>query len=328
MISHRRYCCARLLNRHRPRGFTLLELVVVMAIIGLLASLIFPAVQSTREASRMTQCRSHLQQCAVGVINHEATHGWYPTGGWGKNWVGISDLGYGIEQPGGWIFNTLPFIEQANVRDLNVGEVSASNAARLGIPIPLLICPTRRSPTTFANLRQPVLCDPVTRVARNDYALNGGSLFISYDNGPASLEEAATFNWKDFTQSNGLVHQRSRVRHRDILDGTSVCYLVGEKHLRQDQYETGIDRGDNESAYSGDDRDLVRFTGFAHSGRFEPLSDSFISPEEGLVFGSSHPSGWNMSYCDGTVRTMSFYINKGLHSRLGSRNDGEVVSSQ
>ena len=103
-------------------GFALVELLVVITIIGILISLLLPAVQSAREAARRTQCPNNLKQMGLAILNHHQAHDYFPTTGWGANWVGDPDRGFTERQPGGWIYNTLPFIEQQTLRDIGSGE--------------------------------------------------------------------------------------------------------------------------------------------------------------------------------------------------------------
>ena len=98
----------------RKSGFTLVELLVVIAIIGILVALLLPAVQAARESARRQQCSNNLKQLALAAINHHEVAGHFPTGGWGWWWVGDPDRGFGKEQPGGWIFNLMPFTEESS----------------------------------------------------------------------------------------------------------------------------------------------------------------------------------------------------------------------
>src|SRR4051812_3725372 len=100
------------IHRKLKAGFTLVELLVVISIIAMLMLLIGPAVQSARNAARRLECRNNVKNLCLGAKQHVAKFNRYPTGGWGWNWIGDSNLGTAEKQPGGWMFNILPYIDQ------------------------------------------------------------------------------------------------------------------------------------------------------------------------------------------------------------------------
>ena len=85
---------------------------MVIAIIGILVALLLPAIQAAREAARRTQCKNNLRQIALACLNHESTHKTFPHGGWGWHWMGDPDKGFGRKQPGGWIYQATPYLEE------------------------------------------------------------------------------------------------------------------------------------------------------------------------------------------------------------------------
>ena len=95
----------------------------MITIIGILIALLLPAVQAAREAARQLQCKNNLKQLSLGCLNHESLFKRFPTGGWGFAWTGDADQGTDRRQPGGWIYNVLPFIEQPAMHDLGAGHV-------------------------------------------------------------------------------------------------------------------------------------------------------------------------------------------------------------
>jgi|GEM_PF-176861 len=307
------------------RAFTMVELLVVISIIAVVIGLLLPAVQMARESARRTTCNNRLKQLSLAVLNLESAHQQFPSGGWGKNWAGMPGRRVGKSQPGGWIFQVLPFIEQQSLAELGgIGQADRyANRDRLQTAIPILHCPSRRPAALFPNPRPwtPALHATPQSLARNDYAINGGSTYIRYSPGPANLELASRYAWADMSGNSGLCFQRSTIRVAQVTDGLSNTYLLGEKQLNRNNYHSGTSWGDNESAYSGDDRDLVRHTGNPTDSSMKPISDSSATTQDGKIFGSAHPTTFTMSKADGSVHQVSFAIDQRIHSHLGSRND-------
>ncbi|QDS98156.1 hypothetical protein HG15A2_14290 [Adhaeretor mobilis] len=311
------------------RAFTLVELLVVIAIIGVLVSLLLPAVQAARESARRTQCQNNLKQLSIGCLNHESALGHLPTGGWSYGWIGDADRGFGPDQPGGWRFTILPYVENQSLFDLGAGtdgqdRVDATRVLAKS-NVASLYCPSRRSPITVPdtyNYRK--YGTQINESARSDYAGNRGSLPWS-SNAPFPKSYAASegFSWRNIdAERNGVIHQRSAVELRQITDGTSHTLIIGEKFVNPDMYENGEDIGDNQNPFCGVDSDLYRST---HPDFWPPAQDR---PGADLRrrFGSAHPGGLQMAFIDGGIRFVSYDVEEAVYVAIGSRNGEEVVS--
>jgi hypothetical protein len=126
-------------------------------------------------------------------------------------------------------------------------------------------------------------------------------------------------------------------RLKSITDGLSKTYCVGEKWLAPADYETGLNGGDDQSMYSGMDRDHLRFARVKHKiftpaeedsgGDMPPIPDTIgDNTSYDGNFGGPHPGVVLMGMCDGSVQQISFDIDPTTHGRLGNRKDGEVVT--
>lgn len=339
----------------RRRGMTLVELLVVVAILGLLLALLLPAVQAAREAARRTQCSANLRQLALACLAHEQVRGFLPTGGWGGEWAGDPDRGFGARQPGGWAFNVLPHIEETTLRDLGSGMTDATAKAdravqRLTTPLSLFTCPSRRPAAvwTLAASKKPlrVIAVPqmLTRrpagVVRGDYAANMGSGSLPanhYQSGgsPSSVESGDLMSeaaWAGYgPPPNGVIFRRSQTRHRDITDGLSTTYLLGEKYVDPATIATGLSDDDDQCLYSGHDRDVLR-TGLEPPSQdragFDPATISGVAGTGNkyplpIAFGSPHPDACGMAMADGSVRPVSSTIDPTAHRATAGRNDGQ-----
>jgi prepilin-type N-terminal cleavage/methylation domain-containing protein len=320
-------------NEQKRGGFTLVELLVVIAIIGILIALLLPAVQAAREAARRSTCKNNLKQIGLAWLTHHNTYKHFPTGGWGYWWTGDPDRGYGNKQPGGWCYNILPFIEEGPLRKRGSGLATAAKRNELGevmkVVVPMFVCPSRRDTSSSPQLytqadypNRPFNATVLTqfKVARSDYAANCGDQASNQHNaGPSTLAEGdSTFNWTISPAPTGVSYLRSTIKIKDITDGTSSTYMVGEKFLRKDWYNLGLDEADNEWIWVGYDNDIYRTSN-------EEVMQDLTGVTYWNRYGSAHPSNWQMLFCDGSVRSLPFTINSTTHRRLGNRRDGITV---
>lgn len=325
----------------RPQtAISLVELLIVVAIISLLLQMTLPAIEMSRESARQLSCENNVRQLAVAAQLHLSTHSHFPTGGWTCRWVGDPNRGFGSAQPGGWCYNLLPFLEYQDLHDMGkaVGEPERRAAGRqmFATPVPVYVCPSRRLARAWPyslpmhNIYRP------KAAGRSDYAANIGDDEPSDQRKPGPKTYAEADKWVEgtdphtqwvATHHNGIISQRSTVKPREISDGLSKTYLFGEKFLSQKDYHTGKSFGDDQGLCVGFDRDVVRTTNRLHP----PMKDSSVDSEwletgdsEQVLdwnFGSSHPNTFNMSRCDGSVDRISYDIDMEVFSTQGSRGN-------
>ncbi len=329
----------------RPQAFTLVELLVVITIIGMLVGLLLPAVNMAREAGRKVTCQNNLKQLSAACAQHSIQIGCYPTGGWGSPWVGIPDYGTGQNQPGGWIYQILPYMDQTALHDLGKGGsvslTSTASVTRVSTALPILYCPTRRAVQAYPG--GDGSGSNFLTACRTDYAINGGSVYIPNGTGPApgatvaaTLTAAASYAWPNLQKLgfNGIASVCSKVTEAMIPDNKETTYLIGEKYMSVDNYTIGIDAtvgsidpGDMYSAMSADDVSLIRWGNLTLLPAMDRLSTNGPPPGTNppRIFGSSHSAGWHAAFCDGHVRLIGWGLDPATHQAMCTRNGHEVV---
>lgn len=294
------------------RGFTLVELLVVITIIGILMGLMLPAVGGVREAARQLTCRNNIKQLAYAVQSHSGSHnGRYPTGGYNEYDMGNRHLGTDVNQPGGWVFNIMDYADLGNLRNTPIEE-------RAIIPVPMFHCPSLRKPDLYvADSTRSLPADGITfklpaMCAKIDYAGNTGS-------------HAWVRNYDAHAAKTGIFFYKSNIYEDDITDGAGTTCLLGEKYLDLRAAEgngSKDDWGDNDLYSCGRNQDTVR----AYGTGGKPLRCRF-GFQNFENFGSAHAQGSFMAMCDGSVVQIKYTIDTKVYENLTNRADGNLVGT-
>ena len=298
-------------------GFTLVELLVVIAIIGILISMLLPAVQMVREASRRTSCLNKLKQIGLSVHNFESANRRIPAARAADGFMT-------------WPSYLMPYLEQDNyAAGLEHNEsYHAQNPATVGLPIEVMICPSRNRVNGSISLRESS-GEPVGSVG--DYAGNAGTTEFLVGDAWAQFSDPVNgvFN-SGLAEHNQITGGRlvtgpiGRYTFASVTDGLSNTIFIGEKYVNQDH--TGEPGGWGDGAILNGDHPetFMRLGGFALG--LAKNSDLELSPGELPVFGSAHPSTVNFVAGDASVHALPTDLSEAVLSSLCSRNDGQVVS--
>lgn len=296
----------------RRKAFSLVELIVVVSIIGILISLLLPAIQNARESARRMSCSNNLHQIGIALHSYDHAQKRLPPG-----WL-VTDLSYPAataKDNHGWAWSAmlLPFIEQ---RPLDSGFVNIKlpisddrNKVARTNSLAVYICPSHGRVGLFT-LNGTNRCGglPLAELAVSDYVgVTGKSTREVPLSGCSSTfwsNEEAVF---EFTQS---------ISFRDISDGVSQTVMVGERSC--EPYP---------SAWSGalPEGELARHRvlGLMDS----PPTAAAVAETENVEFASFHPGGSQFLLADGAVRMVGVEIDPALFRALCTRSGGETVAA-
>lgn len=308
--------------RSDRRAFTLVELLVVITIIGMLVGMLMPAVQGARESGRVAICLNNLKQMGLAVAAHEAQQKTLPTNGWYYMYVGDPHYGFGTHQPGGWIFNILPYADAAAIHDLALNPTpNSSNADMLGqmkegTALATFICPTRRRSRLLPESQASWNANQINgTVGKTDYACNGGEIwqegtvpqtcltaypncawphYITPASSPPTVGQAVAWyyqkNSAGIMNFNGVMGPLSTIRMAEIRDGASVTILAGEKNLDPNHYYDGVPGDDDNSLLQGNDQDIMRVGSTSYSAAAASASAGPAVPTRDTPGSSDSPN--------------------------------------
>ena len=294
----------------RLAGFTLVELLIVIAIIGILVALLLPAVQAAREAARRIQCSNNLKQIGLACHSYLAAHNSLPIS---TNFAHFfPNLG---ELSGkSWSVSILPYIEEQALSgqfdtwcrgDFESGRGLAWNRCRpwLRTTLPKFHCPSDG--------------DVVGISTSQPYWIGFGVAMTSYkgnigDRGFGGTPDCTRWDWKTCT---GLIHPHTfiePIRIKHITDGTSHTMMVGEDVVEHN-YCSSLYHADCD--YAGTQSPLNYFP--------DPPTPTLWWDVES--FRSRHPGGAQICFADGSVHFLEEAIDYGLYQALSTRAEGDVV---
>lgn len=294
----------------RRKGITLVELLVVLAIIGLLVALLLPAVMASREVARRMTCQNHLRQLALACHDFHDSHHRFPPGRSG------STIGWGPDSPAwSWLAEVLPYVDQGSVYEQGgIPNATLRNSGVAHLQIPVFSCPSGTGPPTrtdAGNLAGFVVgttnykgvsganwgYDETLRAWLNTRFRNAG-VNGSFD----GLNHGDGIMWRDdFSSASRMAF---------VTDGLSSTFLIGEDlpiHNRWCSWPYA------NNAYGTC-----------------AIPPNFISPdpflfEETWSFRSNHPGGLNFALADGAVRFVSETIDLATYHATATRAGGEAT---
>jgi prepilin-type N-terminal cleavage/methylation domain-containing protein/prepilin-type processing-associated H-X9-DG protein len=337
----------------RENGFTLVELLVVITIIGILIALLLPAVQAAREAARRMQCANNVKQIGLALHSYLGANNVFPMGEQLTSKPGGQlDGGYGRC----WAVSILPYMELQQLYDrldpawstyfYPTPKGPANHQAAICTAVGAYLCPTSGHARTFNydNPKNPAHTSPEGFNSNDLGMLEYAGIAGSNRQPPSYLPSPVTAT--NAPSKNGTLFLLSKISAAEISDGLSNTMIVGEYSgtTMGQQFSGNGSLGDNDATWglgAGTDGVGVASCYSVHVVGFPPNSKAYTkgtgccaecetpAPNTGeqAALKSSHPGGIHILLADGSVTFLNNGINIEVYKDLADREDGHPLAS-
>jgi len=303
--------------RYRRGAFTLVELVVSIAVIGVLVALLLPAVQMARESARRMACSNNLKQIGLACHHHHDTYGVFPPG-YAQSPFTVPQ-GQIIEGAHGTFPFLLPFLEQQALASIYRWDKRAQGPENQPVAtaqLKVLQCPSAEPDRWVTAVEDPTNYDYGGKSACGDY---GGIRDIDTRLVDLELVDRAA-NYEGVLTKNFLT------RLADITDGASQSILVTEHAGRPKLWRAGRPVPGTYAIAAAWVASTVTFgQGSTTDGATKPGPCAINCTNDREVY-SFHPGGANAVFADGSVHFLPATIDIRVFARLATRAGGEVVT--
>jgi prepilin-type N-terminal cleavage/methylation domain-containing protein len=299
----------------RLKGFTLVELLVAIAIIAILMALLLPAVQAAREVARRTTCKNNMKQIGLALHNYESVHRILPPSSTSRIDFGVwstNATSYSLQS---WAGMLLPFLEQGTVMaqvNYDVSALDPLNKKAAAQVIAVYRCPSYTGPDYSSS---PFYVPYSDKYAIRNYAAMG-----------------ATTIGKLYLQPDGVFYAMSSTHIRDVRDGTSNTIFIVE--TRESAAAVWIDGGTGSlAAHPYDQTNPPDYAlpqiAFNFTPYFEPVGGMMLEGGSGIdcAYGPSsmHPGGVMHLFGDGSVHFIGPDIRNSVYDALVTREGNEAI---